>query len=203
MNHCYHDLAFYRPPGKRIGFIRNDKCGSTYFANIFEANGWMIESAENIDWQIDHVFSFIMDPYVRHVKGMVEDAIAVGSEKIMIQNFGKMFWENIPWLGTHSMPISVKFGKLADNIDWIPIDIGIPSTEDIVDQLLKTHDEEIDWSIPVDRNESSPYEKEMFKIFAEMLNSANKAELLNHRCQDYKIYKKTIDKYKIFTSLVC
>ena len=196
MNYCYQDLTFYRPPRKKIGFIRNDKCGSTYFANIFLANGWELESAENIDWGIDYVFSFIMDPYVRHVKGMVEDARLMGSEKIMIQNFGKMFWENIPWIGPHSMPISIKFGELADKIDWIPIDIGLPSTEDIVDQLLKPHGEEVDWSIPVYRNESTPYEKEMFKFFAEMLNSANKAELLNHRCQDYEIYKKSIDKYQ-------
>lgn len=196
MNPTFENIHFYRAPEKNIGFIRNDKCGSTFFSNIFKANGWIRESSEDIDWDQDHVFSFIMDPYVRHVKGMVEDAVLMGSEKLMLQNFGLRFWQNISWIGSHSMPMSVKFGDCINQIDWIPIDIGLDSTEDIVDQLLKPYNIKVEWSIEVDRNESSPYEKEMFEKFSQLLNSDQKHKLLSQVCLDYEIYKKSIEKYK-------
>jgi len=202
MNSLYTTLPFYRATNagikKNIGFIRNDKCASTYFSNIFKANGWVEECSDDIDWSNDQVFSFIMDPYVRHIKGMVEDVVAMGSEKLMLQYFGIQLWHNIPWIGLNSMPMSIKFKDKINSINWIPIDIGISNTEIIVDELLKAYNVMVDWNIDVDRNESSEYEKELFQKFSLMSNSQEKQILLKIICQDYDIYQKSVEKYQNF-----
>jgi hypothetical protein len=195
-----HDIVgytvFLRAPGKNIGFIRNDKCGSTYFANIFKANGWLLQNHHDIDWEKDQVFSFIMDPYVRHIKGLVEDAVQMGSEKTMLTQLGVKIWQNLPWLGRHSMPMSVKFGQRINNIEWIPIDIGLESTESIVDSILAHHDIVINWNTPVDKNESTDYEKQLFTQFSNLSNSQEKQILLRSICRDYDIYNKSVSKYQ-------
>jgi hypothetical protein len=188
-------VEFWRAPGKNVGFVRNEKCGSTFFSNVFAANGWSRQLLHQINWDKDYVFSFVMDPYIRHVKGMVEDAVNLGAEKIMLANLGIKFWHNLPWIGTHSMPMSVRFGDQVHSIDWIPIDIGIVSTETIVDSLLEPHGVTVDWAVPVDRNESSPYEKELFHKFSQMLNSQEKQDLLKIICTDYVVYNKAVQKY--------
>lgn len=188
-------VAFYRAPGKHVGFVRNDKCGSTFFSNIFAANGWISSSSNSINWEKDQVFGFIMDPYIRHVKGLVEDVVTIGLEKVMLANLGMKFWHNLSWIGSHSMPMSIKFGSRINNIDWIPIDIGLESTENIVDDLLKPYNVTINWNIPVNRNESTDYEKELFHKFSQLSNSQEKQHLLRVICRDYDVYQRSIDRY--------
>ena len=190
-----YPLAFYRAPGTNIGFIRNDKCASTFFSNIFAANGWKLQTSNHINWEKDQVFSFIMDPYIRHIKGLVKDAIDMGLEKVMLANLGIKFWHNLSWIGTHSMPMSVRFGHSIHRINWIPIDIGLESTEDLVDQLLEPHNIKVNWSIPVDRNESDDYAKELFHKFSQLSNSQEKQHLLKVIYKDYEVYQTSIKKY--------
>lgn len=186
---------FYRLPGKKVGYIRNLKCGSTFFSNIFLANGWVESPLDSIDWNHDHIFSFIMDPYVRHIKGLVEDAINMGIEKIMLQNFGLKFWQDLPWIGPHSMPMSIIFGDSIHKIDWIPIDLDTVSSESVVDKILSSHEIKIDWTIPVYRNESIDYKKQLFHKFSSLANSEQKRILLEKFCADYEIYSNALSRY--------
>jgi hypothetical protein len=190
-----YPLDFYRAPGKNIGFVRNDKCASTFFSNIFAANGWRLQTTDQVNWEKDHVFSFTMDPYIRHIKGLVKDAVDMGLEKVMLANLGMKFWHNLSWIGTHSMPTSVRFGHSIHRINWIPIDIGLESTENIVDELLKSYDITINWGISVDRNESSDYEKELFHKFSQLSNSQEKQHLLRVICRDYEVYEKSVKQH--------
>jgi hypothetical protein len=192
----HRSVTFYRAPEKNVVYVRNDKCASTFFTNMFVANGWKNEPAHNLDWKKDFVFGFIMDPYVRHVKGLVEDAVQMGVEKIMLTNLGIKFWQNLPWIGSHSMPMSVKFGEKFQHINWIPIDIGLTSTEKIVDRLLAPYNLKVNWNFEVDRNESLDYEKQLFHKFNELCNSQEKHALLKNICQDYQVYEQAVEKYK-------
>jgi hypothetical protein len=136
-----------------------------------------------------------MDPYIRHVKGLVEDIVGIGLEKVMLANLGMKFWHNLSWVGSHSMPMSIKFGSRIHDINWIPIDIGLASTENIVDELLKPYNITINWNIPVNRNESTDYKKELFCKFSQLSNSEEKQHLLKVICRDYDVYQQATEKY--------
>lgn len=195
-----NSVVMYRAPEKNVLFVRNDKCGSTFFSNIFIANGWKEIDLRDVDWSQDFVFGTIMDPYVRHVKGLVEDAVQMGCEKIMLANLGIKVWQKLPWIGSHSMPMSIKFGDKFDQIEWIPIDIGLESTEKIIDNLLDSYQIKINWTINVDRNESLNYEKELFHRFSELTNSQEKQILLHTVCKDYEVYKQAVEKYQHYVN---
>lgn len=185
----------YRYPNTPLVFVRNDKCGGTFFSSILMSNGWLEQDFKTIDWSQDQVFGLIMDPYVRHVKGMVEDAIQTGSEIIMLKNFGIRWWASVGWIGPHSMPMSIKYGSKSQDINWIPIDTGDVFSEDVIDSIAFEHDVSIDWSIPVFRNESSPYKKKMYDEFNLLLNSPQKQNLLVNQCQDYELYERACKQY--------
>lgn len=187
----YKQIATYRYPGKSILFVRNNKCASTFYSNIFMANGWQVDNFENINWAEDKVFSVIIDPYVRHVKGLVQDLCDRGIERIALNNFGRTFWHSLPWIGHHSMPISIKFDNHHNQIDWIPADADRP-TEDIITNKLKKYDIDINWGVPVYRNESDEYKKQLFHDISAMSNCQEKQTLLT---ADYQIYQQALDTY--------
>jgi len=105
---------------KNLVYLRTFKCGSSYYLKIFNNAGWSKSSADNIDWDQDHVFSFIMDPYERRLKGLTEFIFSYKQQALL--DFEKDFWGNVLYLDVHSMPYNISYGKYIDRIDWIPID---------------------------------------------------------------------------------
>lgn len=185
-------VATFRPPGRNVVFVRNNKCASTFYSNIFTANGWVTENLSTVDWSHDRVFSVISDPYVRYVKGLVQDLCDRGLERVTLSMMGRTFWHSLPWIGDHSMPVSVKFDGYCDRIDWIPIDAKRLG-EEIITDLLRSHDVTVDWSIPVFRNESDDYKKKLFHEVSDRVNCEEKQQLL---ARDYELYHQAIMNHK-------
>ncbi len=104
-------------------YVRNLKCGSTFFWNNFTRTwGWSEIAWENIDWKNQRVFGHIMDPLRRRVKGI--------AEYLHMTDFAHDFENNqkfqnfvlgIPSLDIHSSSYHDQFGNLAWHIDWIPV----------------------------------------------------------------------------------
>lgn len=185
----------YRAPGSNLVFVRNEKCASTYYAGLFRANNWQPQRLADVDWERDHVFSFIRDPLIRHIKGLVEDMIMIGCEIGIVNNSSKNFWVELPWLGLHSMPISIKFGELADKINWIPLDAYDFNSEDVVKDLLKEHNIDLVWYDNLFRRKSDKYHEEIYNKI--LIPSLHKMGKFRDMCTDYEIYYKALDRYNI------
>ena len=111
---------FYIYRHKNLVYLRTFKCGSTYYAKTFENVGWVKSTADTINWDTDHVFSFIMEPYERRLKGLTEFVFANRQQELL--QFDKIFWGGVLYLDMHAIPYSISYGKYIDKIDWIPID---------------------------------------------------------------------------------
>ena len=183
-----------RSPCGKLVFLRNLKCASTYHSFLLQKNGWTKQSASTIDWDKDYVFSFIMNPYVRHIKGLVEDLTWQGIEKPLVDLMSRQFWLNLPWIGDHSMPMTLRIGDKVDKIDWIPIDIEGVSSQDLLNNLLAKFNISIVWYGDIPKYESDPYKKELYKKISFM--SPYKDLLLREFTGDYKLYDSVVAKYK-------
>ena len=175
-------------PGTPLVYVRSPKCASTYYYGLLKANGWKDIKFNDIDWEQHHVFSFITEPYVRHVKGLVQDIVGAGIEKILLNWHGASFWEDLPWLGGHSQPLTFTFGDKFDLIDWIPID-GDKTSETILTGLLNQYQIELDWSHKISNTESDDYRKSVFKQIM-MLGGPKKRDYFYTYNNDLEIYNK-------------
>ena len=60
-------------PAWRCGnlvYYRNYKCATTFYLHIFKT--WEEITTHDIDWEKDHVFSYIRDPIERYRSGIAE-----------------------------------------------------------------------------------------------------------------------------------
>jgi len=188
-------MEFLRHPDHNVGYLRSLKCASTYYTNIFRANGWIQQGINDIDWDRDDVFSFIIDPYVRHIKGMVEDITSWGLENIMINNLGRFHWRQIPWIDSHSMPLSILLKDECDKIDWIPIDGAAPFGEQLLENKLAKYGITINWNFDVYRNESNEYKKNLFFQLVKL--SSGKQENFRYFCRDWELYEQAVKKHNV------
>ena len=185
----------FRAPDSNLVYVRNEKCASTYYAGLFRANHWQKIPFNSIDWNTDSVFSFIRDPLIRHIKGLVEDMILLGCECDLAGKVGKNFWAELPWLGLHSVPTSIKFGEYASKINWIPIDALDVTSEDLVKQLLFSHNIEITWYDNLYKRESDSYHVEIYNKI--LIPSMFKRVNFQSMCTDYDIYYGALERYNI------
>jgi len=158
--------GFFRCPGKQIVYAPMPKCASSYYKRLMVHNGWHPILFNDIDWGNDHVFSFISDPYKRHVKGLVEDILALGIEKILDSTMGRQFWALAPTLGIHSMGITQLYQSVYQQINWIPLDIPGVDDEEIVNKLFEQYQISWQWTKGYD-NQSDDYQRALYnKIYS-------------------------------------
>jgi hypothetical protein len=158
---------------------------------MFRVNGWYEQRVADVDWQHDYVFSYFMDPTRRHVKGLVEDAICMGIEHDLVQ-LSRQTLHNIPWLGEHSVPLSVYWGSNFQKINWILIDNATQSHERDTVELCKKHGIELDLKHHVNCNESDDYERAIFdRVYS--ICGDNKP-LIARMSHDYEIFHRLLQQ---------
>ena len=118
-------------------YLETLKCASTYYFDIFENNGWVKHTADKIDWDNDHVFSFIMEPLERRLKGLTE-YITFFPKYMPLLDLDQQFWSNLLYLNEHSMPYTLSFHRHAYQIDWIPIDREY-SSDRLLEKLVEKY----------------------------------------------------------------
>ena len=115
---------FARAPDSNLVYAPMLKCASTYYRNMCEINGWTSIEYSQIDWDKDQVFGFIMDPYRRHVKGLVEDHARLKKVfGLTLDQVHDKFWHFAPTIGIHSIGITQFYYGLYDKMTWIPLNI--------------------------------------------------------------------------------
>lgn len=103
-------------------YARNLKCASSYFYGNLTVNyGWTPISYEDIDWQRDHVFSHIMDPVRRNLKGKLEYLKMTNLASLLLDPAFLTFMRDICFFDEHSISYHDTFVDRCDLIDWIPL----------------------------------------------------------------------------------
>jgi hypothetical protein len=91
------------------------KCACTYYMEFFTSIGWKSAYLADIDIDAVNLFGTIRHPIERFIKGLTQyiyyrDDPNHNLAEIIIADF-------------HSIPYHLKYGKLLQKVNWIPMDI--------------------------------------------------------------------------------
>jgi len=172
------------------------KCASTFYQSLLINNGWQAEKFTNIDWNKDHVFGFIMDPWTRRAKGIAEDLLTFYSvEQYLLNNLGKKFWDDHLTFGIHSIPVSMVWSGYTDKIDWIPLDIPVQSTM-LLDKLLGKYNVVLDYSLATTEHKTEKYKQELYEKILNIVENGS-ANLQLMMAGDVDLYQSVVEKINI------
>jgi len=166
------DTEVYR--GGPLVYVRTLKCASTYYSEEFLRNGWTKTSVRDIDWQNDHVFSFIMDPLDRRLKGLAEFiSMYPGTEKLLDQD--SIFWKKLTSIDMHSVSYHLTYHDYVRKIDWIPIDSPHYKSEELVIKLCQFY--KIDLNLSYNKKNTSSNAQKLIRQKIKDLTGDGSAEL--------------------------
>lgn len=138
-------------------YFRHFKCASVFYLQVFETMlKWEPICITSIDWDKDHVFSYIRNPFEKRLSGLAEYVF-----KIFREEYGygydhdtHMSLINHPYfskviartfiLDDHTLPIQHILGVNAEKVDWIPIDLENVDHVACTVKLLKSHGIDVD-----------------------------------------------------------
>lgn len=189
---------------ENVAYLPIQKCASTYYSEIFRDRlRWRSQNLAEIDTSKVKVFSLIMDPMVRRLKGLVEtlsltydhdhDAVL----KSIQQQAFLDFLSQIMITDTHTTPYSLLFEPWFDHVHWIPLDV-LPHRrvkEEIENFLLSCG---IDIQLPdmPHRHKSDEKKRKIFDTLeAHFLAHAPSSELGLLFAKDMELYYKTVNAY--------
>jgi len=170
----------------RLVYLRTLKCASTFYSSLFESNHWKKQTILDIDWTRDHVFSFIMDPMERRLKGLAEFLVMDSSHQELLEII--KIWPKISYLDFHSMPYSIIYKDFYNQIDWIPVDHPEFKSQDLVKILLRDNNVSLDWMC-IDLHRSSEHKQEIYNKIKELSGTLS-GEVLVSLEQDQILYDK-------------
>lgn len=106
----------------QLVYIPISKQASSSYTELFARQlNWQPIQTDSIDWKADHVFSHLLHPYTRHLKGITECLIKynlmdlVDNEKFLTLLGTAVF-------DLHSYPLATVFGEHVYDIDWLLLD---------------------------------------------------------------------------------
>lgn len=118
--------ACYKDPRSLLVYFVHSKCACLFYQELFLKLGWHICTVNDIDWEINRVFSYIRDPLVKHRIGIIEwfyfnNCVHLLEENANNNNFFKLLSE-IGHIDHHSLSIYDHLGDKSQLVQWIPID---------------------------------------------------------------------------------
>lgn len=191
----YVNDMFLRCPDSPLVYVRTLKCASTYYTELFKYQGWRRCKFVDIDLVQDHLFGLLMDPYRRHIKGLVEDMIMLGVEKTLIQHINLNFWKVAPTLGVHSMGVTQMYNGIYHKINWIPMDVNGIDSKKILEDLFEKFNTKIHWAA-VPANESDDYQKDLFAQIYKLFLGPGQTWYNITQGEDVALYNNAISKYR-------
>lgn len=182
---------------ENLVYVATFKCASTYYTTLLQSNGWNRIVWEEINWDKDHVFGFLIDPVVRYVKALAEDYINEESTELeqLILNFLEKSLPRSTLITFHSIPISVCLKEYTKKIDWIPIDRNF-NHHSLFLKLLDKHNVTLyHYGDMVDSHIGTEYKKDLEKKILTFFNYRNKHisfKLLF--CEDLELFDQVKNK---------
>lgn len=121
--------------------------GSVYYP-ILEYNQWKKIDFNEINWQEDHVFSFILNPVERYLSAISIDLFHNPELIEILLAQGPDLLKNLLVITPHSIPLHNIFFDHAENIDWIPAGAGYDDEHNFK-KLCAHHGIGLDWNTSV------------------------------------------------------
>lgn len=94
-----------------------------YWVNLFVSLGWTQVSFNNIDWDNDRVFSFIIDPVKRRTRGVVNCLMENNYLNLLNDNGFCNFLKWLPAIDINSLSYHDIWHDYCDKIKWFPADL--------------------------------------------------------------------------------
>ena len=191
-----------------VVYARTLKAGSEFFyKNFTQTAGWKSMTFNDIDWDHDTVFSYIMDPIQRRHKGISEIIISTGTRDLLLSNKGNFFniIKLIPFLDAHSASLHDIYGDKIDKIQWLLMtndhQVAIQQTNEF---LQKHNVSSIDWNVEFTHATGS-YMSEVFTRVKTMWESTEEPQrdftVTNYFQADVDLYNQIKQQYSQKMSL--
>jgi hypothetical protein len=120
-------------------YIPITKHASSSYIELFRNQlNWEPIQTDEIDWANNHVFSHLLHPYTRHLKGITEciqkyDLTELLDNKKFLTLLGTAVFD------LHSYPLSTVFGEQLYKIDWLLLDHPQISGDYLTVKFLEHH----------------------------------------------------------------
>lgn len=185
---------------KNLIYIPIIKCASTTYIKFFRDElKWESIDSHEIDWENNHVFSHIIHPAERHVKGTATALLNLGIESLVDDpKFSKLFPTAV--FDLHSYPYTATFGlEHAHKIDWLPLDHPHVTGDEFTSKLLQDNGIDTD-NITIKRlNESNSSYKQLVKKLKDLRGPMESDQWKNGMVSyfyenDLVLYYRVMDK---------
>jgi hypothetical protein len=181
---------------KNLVYIPITKHASSTYTDLFQNKlGWEKTQSNFIDWDKDHVFSHIIHPYERHLKGTVEAIIKYGIRELVDHpKFSKLLTTAV--FDLHSYPLTCTFGiERMFKIDWLLLDHPKYSGNAITAKFLQSNGIDISESDIPNIHESDGYKKKLTERIRQIREESDVTGTLTYFYEnDVVIYSK-IDQH--------
>jgi hypothetical protein len=178
-------------------YLRTLKCASTFFWNSFSQFGWIEIAFDKIDWQTQRVFSHILDPNIRRIKGIAEFVWMNHTQDQLTDPAYRTFVQQTPVLDAHTVSYYENFGDRCDQIDWIPIsDTDHQTAADLTSQMLFENGIKIfnRWSWQ-DRHSGEADKKLIAQQVAKCLATVYTPAVDAYLHQDWMLYQRVLNRF--------
>lgn len=195
----FHNVIYKKD---KLVYIPTLKNACTFYRSLSVYNNWSVIRFNQIDWDNDHVFSFISDPVIRYFKGLAQDLFNVYFEEDK-----QVFYELLKYstktlndttfvMTVHSTPLTITLGEAVHKIDWIPIHESIDNYS-FYKKLCSSYNIQVrDDSSSIERHESIPQKKAFFQeLFKNVDNIQTNLFYNLTLSQDINLYRKVLENF--------
>ena len=189
---------------QNVAFLPVPKCASSAYIDLFhEQLGWRPDHLSNIDSNRVKVFSLIIHPLTRRLKGVVETlcrSFQYDFDSVLraLTDPGVLdFVAHTMIVDHHSTPYSLVFEPWFDSIDWKPMDLLSPDELQYeITKFLQDNHVNIDLPKPKKLNVSNASKNQIYEMVkTKTLSIEPPAELGIMFAKDLALYHSLVAKY--------
>ena len=185
-------------------FIPVPKCGFIYYHDLFTRMGWEQITLDKVNFDQHIVFTAIMNPTDRYLKGLTEWFW----KRIRFDNFDNLEQQELFFniasdiliTDIHTMPYTVEYQGIINKIHWIPSDnLSDNEVKQSMMHLFKKHNYNI--QLPLDEprlHQSNPKKLKLYQALKNVhIRKKQKTfELLYvFLAEDLKFYRQLVNKF--------
>lgn len=186
-----HDPGTFRY--KNIVYIRTDKCGGTYFENIFKTFGFEKIYQDQIN-ENDKIFTFIINPTHRRVKAITQLMYNTQTQALLQNKNFLRFIENITIGDAHNYPYFLQYEPFIDRTVFMPLDHANITAEQMLSKYFEIHCPELADKQFTNKdlyaNKADKTKNDIYKLVSDNLKPFFFETVLQ---QDFDLYKQTIE----------
>ena len=181
-----------------LAYVRTLKCASTFFWHSFNQKfGWEEIAFGQIDWKTQHVFSHIIDPGIRRIKGVTEYVWINHAQDQLADPDYRTFIQQTPVLDQHTVSYHDNLGDRCSQIDWIPIsDTNHQTAADLTSQMLLENGIKVfnSWHWPY-KHTSDPEKKLLEQQVAVCLGEIATPAVDEYLHRDRMLYQQVVSRF--------